>query len=224
MRRDRSDHPEAGSRAREHLHFAGQVLRHLRQLVRREQVHQLLVINAVEDEKWSAPFGVARAISPNQAPVILDRRFRSRAADDSESLHANRCNSLAGVSRALSSALRGMRSARNFALRDRQAGFRSSELDRCDQNVPSSLAVSALALGYLPGACGQQWSRSSLDFAAACFAGLQTTVRCRIGKAVRNSFADSKCCVYENPAPADNPDLSLSRCPRDPGRRHHYHD
>src|SRR5207253_4473443 len=89
--RDRRDQRKIGARACEGFDFGREKIDNRPQLIAREPVHQLLVIDTVNNHWWRTTFRIARLVSRNQPPVILDRRFRPRPTNHSKYPHTNTC-------------------------------------------------------------------------------------------------------------------------------------
>src|SRR2546421_4481474 len=91
MRGDRRDQPEISARASEPLDLGREKILRPREFAGRKPLYQVLVIDAVEDDRRCATFRNARMVSHDQPTVILHRRFRPRPANHPKYFHADIC-------------------------------------------------------------------------------------------------------------------------------------
>ena len=87
MRSIRRDQRHPRARLREAFHFAGQLIRYLRQLVSSHQIDESLAIDAVNHERRRTPFRASLLVSRDQFPVTLDCGLRPSPSDDSKRSH-----------------------------------------------------------------------------------------------------------------------------------------
>jgi hypothetical protein len=96
MRRVGGDEREVRARSCQPIDLACEIIHHLRELLRREPLDQLRVVDAVDDQRRRPPVWMAALIPGDQPLVILDRRLRPSAADNSKGLHGSTCTRSAG--------------------------------------------------------------------------------------------------------------------------------
>ena len=87
MRRIRSDQSEIGSGASELPDFFEQIPGHAGKITCGHEIQALLQINAVNDELRVTAVALPLAIELDGPPVIIERAFRTEAADNSKSFH-----------------------------------------------------------------------------------------------------------------------------------------